>query len=70
MNWTGADDYRVAIRDIWYVDGEVAGYSKTARNFKEVLVRKAGHMVPTDQPKWALDLYNHFIFNEPLKNTK
>ncbi|ETN61052.1 vitellogenic carboxypeptidase [Anopheles darlingi] len=56
LNFPARDDYLKATRHIWRVDGEIAGYAKEAGNLVEVLVRNAGHMVPKDQPKWALDL--------------
>lgn len=56
LNFPGRDQYKKAPRYIWKVDGEVAGYAKEAGNLVEVMVRNAGHMVPKDQPKWALDL--------------
>ena len=56
LNFDGAKDYKKAIRRIWRVDKEIAGYVKEAGNLVEVLVRNAGHMVPHDQPKFALDM--------------
>ncbi|XP_052871914.1 venom serine carboxypeptidase [Anopheles cruzii] len=56
LSFPGRDEYRKAPRHIWRVDGDIAGYAKEAGNLAEVLVRNAGHMVPKDQPKWALDL--------------
>ncbi|KAF6214644.1 hypothetical protein GE061_009387 [Apolygus lucorum] len=50
LKWKGAKDYSEAVRQIWYVGSDVAGYSKSAGNFTELLVRDAGHMVPGDQP--------------------
>ncbi|XP_031635893.1 venom serine carboxypeptidase-like [Contarinia nasturtii] len=60
LNFSGAEKYKTAKRYIWRVDNEVAGYVKHAGNLTEVLVRNAGHMVPADQPKWALDMLLHF----------
>ncbi|PSN32632.1 hypothetical protein C0J52_26170 [Blattella germanica] len=60
LQFGAAEEYRNATRVPWYVDGELAGYMKSAGKFTEVLVRNAGHMVPTDQPKWAFDLINRF----------
>ncbi|XP_013195187.2 venom serine carboxypeptidase-like [Amyelois transitella] len=60
LNFTGADEYKTAKRYIWKVDGEVAGYVKQAGKLVEIMVRNAGHMVPGDQPKWALDLITRF----------
>lgn len=56
LKFSGSEQYKTAERLVWHVDGQVAGYVKHAGNLTEVLVRNAGHMVPADQPKWALDL--------------
>lgn len=56
LKFNGDHDYATAVRHVWKVDGQVAGYVKHAGNLTEVLVRNAGHMVPADQPKWALDM--------------
>nr|CAI5831222.1 unnamed protein product [Callosobruchus analis] len=66
VEFHGIQEYRKAKRAIWFVGMEVAGYSKTGGNFTEVLVRNAGHMVPTDQPKWAEDLIYKFTRNKPI----
>ncbi|XP_026289903.1 venom serine carboxypeptidase-like [Frankliniella occidentalis] len=66
LQWSGADAYKTAERKIWTVDGEVAGYAKTAGRLTEVLVRAAGSMVPLDQPKWALDLITKFVSHQPI----
>ncbi|KAJ9584274.1 hypothetical protein L9F63_021396 [Diploptera punctata] len=70
LEWNGANAYKTAARNQWHVDGEIAGYSKTVGNFTELLVRDAGHMVPTDQPKWAFDMINRFTSNKPFSNFK
>ncbi|XP_076765248.1 venom serine carboxypeptidase [Xylocopa sonorina] len=64
LKWAGAEKYKTAKRRKWYVGNELAGYAKTVDNFTEVLVRNAGHMVPSDQPKWALDLITRFTHNK------
>ncbi|XP_058462254.1 venom serine carboxypeptidase [Malaya genurostris] len=56
LNFPDREHYSKAPRYIWKVDGEIAGYAKEAGKLVEVMVRNAGHMVPKDQPKWALDL--------------
>ncbi|KAH9640863.1 hypothetical protein HF086_014449 [Spodoptera exigua] len=70
LNFTGAEDYKTAKRYVWKVDGEVAGYVKQAGKLVEILVRNAGHMVPGDQPKWALDLITHFTHEKMFYNPK
>lgn len=56
LKFNGSDEYACSKKYIWTVDGEVAGYAKKGGNLVKVLVRNAGHMVPKDQPKWALNL--------------
>lgn len=70
LKFSAAEEYKKAKRHIWRVDGELAGYVKVAGNLTEVLVRNAGHMVPGDQPKWALDLITRFTHNKPFFNVK
>ncbi|KAF6214646.1 hypothetical protein GE061_009389 [Apolygus lucorum] len=69
LKWKGAEEYANADRKQWYVGKELAGYSKTAGSFTELLVRNAGHMVPGDQPLWAMDMITNFAFNKPFKHT-
>lgn len=70
LNFTGAEEYKTAKRYIWKVDGEVAGYVKQAGKLIEILVRNAGHMVPGDQPKWALDLITRFTHEKTFDGPK
>lgn len=60
---TSSDEYKKAPRFIWKVGNDIAGYIKKAGNLTDVLVRNAGHMVPKDQPKWALKMINLFVSN-------
>ena len=68
LEFSAAGEYRNATRVPWYVDGELAGYMKSAGNFTEVLVRNAGHMVPADQPSWAFDLITRFTSDNLLRS--
>ncbi|CAF4941043.1 unnamed protein product [Pieris macdunnoughi] len=62
--------YKTAKRYQWKVDGELAGYVKQAGKLVELMVRNAGHMVPGDQPKWALDMITHLTHEKMFtKNT-
>ncbi|XP_063238456.1 venom serine carboxypeptidase-like [Bacillus rossius redtenbacheri] len=56
LRFNAAQEYKTASRKAWLVDGRVAGYTKTAGNMTEVLVRGAGHMVPSDQPAAGFQL--------------
>ncbi|KOB76530.1 Carboxypeptidase [Operophtera brumata] len=61
LNFSSSKEYKTALRIIWRVGEDVAGYVKKAGNLTEVLVRNAGHMVPMDQPKWAFDLITRVV---------
>jgi vitellogenic carboxypeptidase-like protein len=60
FQWSGAQDYAQSTNQIWRVDGDIAGYARTAKNFTYVLVRNSGHGATLDQPKWTFDLVNRF----------
>ncbi|OXU24321.1 hypothetical protein TSAR_011906 [Trichomalopsis sarcophagae] len=64
LSWSGAKEYQTAIKKKWWVAGELAGYSKTAKNLNVVMVRNAGHIVPADQPLWAWDLITRFTHGQ------
>ncbi|KAK9877390.1 hypothetical protein WA026_017786 [Henosepilachna vigintioctopunctata] len=66
LNFDAAEEYKTAQRHEWIVNGEIAGYVKTAGHLTEVLVRNAGHVVPADQPEWAYDLISKFVRDIPL----
>lgn len=62
LKWNGANKYKGAPRKIWKIKNNIAGYFKTVNNLIEVMVRNAGHMVPTDQPLFAFDMINRFVY--------
>mmetsp|Transcript_2526 Transcript_2526/g.3863 ORF Transcript_2526/g.3863 Transcript_2526/m.3863 type:complete len:464 (+) Transcript_2526:157-1548(+) len=66
MDWQYRAEFNSAPRRPWMVDGELAGYVKTYAGLSFVGVRNAGHMVPQDQPKHALELLTKFLNNEPI----
>lgn len=66
LEFNGADEYKKAVRHQWHVNNYLAGYVKQAGNLTEAMVRNAGHMVPGDQPQWALDLITRFTRNKPF----
>ncbi|XP_033167670.1 venom serine carboxypeptidase [Drosophila mauritiana] len=59
LKFPGSDKYKLAPREVWRVDGEVAGYVKHAVHLVEIMVRNAGHMAPHDQPKWLYMMIDH-----------
>lgn len=64
LAWTDTAKYRVAKRQPWVVDGQVAGLVKSAGNMSYVVVLNSGHLVPTDQPQASLDMIRRFVNNE------
>lgn len=65
--WSGQNDYLSASKLIWKVestDQQVAGYVRQADNFTQIIVRNAGHILPADQPRAALDMITRFITNQ------
>eukprot|EP00055_Hartaetosiga_balthica_P010143 m.42338 g.42338 ORF g.42338 m.42338 type:complete len:462 (+) comp7054_c1_seq1:2002-3387(+) len=69
VNWSGADAYMKADRVVWKVektDVEVAGFARTVNNFRQVVVRSAGHIAPFDQGRVVKDMVTRFIENIPM----
>lgn len=52
-------------RDLWFVDGKTAGYSVASESLTFLTLLGAGHYVPTNQPRNALDMMNRFVTKQP-----
>ncbi|CAA0829388.1 Serine carboxypeptidase-like 50 [Striga hermonthica] len=50
MEWNEVGEFLRAEREIWRVDGSLAGYVQRWKAFSHAVVMNAGHLVPTDQP--------------------
>jgi len=61
IEWSGAEVYRQAKRKIWKLNDNVVGYERDAKNFRQVIVLAAGHLVPLDQPASAFNMIDRFI---------
>ncbi|GFY54692.1 probable serine carboxypeptidase CPVL [Trichonephila inaurata madagascariensis] len=63
VDWKYANEYKKTKRRIWRLNDtkQIAGYVHNVGDFYEVLVRNAGHILPYDQPKVALDLVSRFV---------
>ena len=69
IKWEGLSQFLMAKREVWRVNGELAGHVQKWGNLSHVVVLGAGHLVPTDQavssqPKmedWILEraLFGH-----------
>uniref|UniRef100_A0A1B6KZ16 Carboxypeptidase n=1 Tax=Graphocephala atropunctata TaxID=36148 RepID=A0A1B6KZ16_9HEMI len=65
LNWSGEKQYLTSERTKWCVGSDLAGYYKGAHNLYDVMVRNAGHVVPTDQPLWAYTLMKSVTSGTP-----
>jgi cathepsin A (carboxypeptidase C) len=64
IGWSGQEMFRSANYEKWLVDDVPAGEFKQHGNFTFLKVYDAGHMVPMDQPKVALEMLRKFIAKE------
>jgi len=64
IRWENQTMFQSSDYEMWYVDGVPAGEYKRTNNFTFLRVYDAGHMVPMDQPKNALDMLKKFIARE------
>lgn len=42
LQFNGSDEYKTAVRNVWMVDDEIAGYIKKVGNLNEITIRLAG----------------------------
>eukprot|EP01129_Flabellula_baltica_P003071 TRINITY_DN12919_c0_g1_i1.p1 TRINITY_DN12919_c0_g1~~TRINITY_DN12919_c0_g1_i1.p1 ORF type:complete len:469 (-),score=88.71 TRINITY_DN12919_c0_g1_i1:27-1391(-) len=71
LNWDHQSEYLNAKKIIWKIketDRYVAGFAREVGNFRQVIVRDAGHMVPLDQPERALDMIERFVDGRSFQN--
>lgn len=61
MDWTHKADFNAAKVTDWKVNGTSAGTLQTSNGFSFLRVYDAGHMVPMNQPKNALEMVRQFI---------
>jgi len=66
MAWKGKAAFNAAPMKTWLVGRSPAGQVKSADGLTFVRVYQAGHMVPHDQPKNALELLNHITSGKPF----
>jgi len=66
MQWSGQTSFNNAQNTTWTLNGQTLGNARTASGLTYVVVANAGHMVPYNQPKAALDLLTRFLNNKPF----
>jgi len=70
LEWEKKDDFNAAEDKEWQVDGKTAARLRSADNFHFMQVYEAGHMVPMDKPKEALEMVNAFMGKSLSANVK
>jgi hypothetical protein len=60
------DNFDNVTKNLWLVDGKVAGYELSVKNLQFVAVLGAGHFIPKDQPKHSFDMIGRFIYDYPF----
>jgi len=61
MDWAHKVDFNSAPNSNYTIDGKTMGRLRTSHGFSFLQVFNAGHMVPRDQPEFALQMVNDFI---------
>jgi cathepsin A (carboxypeptidase C) len=64
LEWSGQAEFNKIELGSFNVDGQDAGRIKSSGNFTFVRIFEAGHMVPYNKPKPALDMLNRWIGGE------
>lgn len=58
----------IADYELWHVDNQVAGFVKHYKGITYMTVKGSGHMVPTDKPAEALQMFNIFLHGHENSN--
>lgn len=66
LEWTGRSTFHSSKPYDFVVDGKVVGETQRGGNLVWATIEGAGHMVPHDKPKVALEMIDRFISNEKL----
>jgi len=66
LEWSGHEEFSAqSLRD-WKIDGRSVGTTRCANGLTFATIEGAGHMVPYDKPKEALELVNRWLRQESL----
>ncbi|OMJ89399.1 hypothetical protein SteCoe_8506 [Stentor coeruleus] len=64
INWPYMSNFLKSRKVVWRVQGNIAGYAQEYSNMTFVIVQKAGHFSPYDQPTAVLNMVTRFINGE------
>lgn len=60
-SWSGQESYLTTESTVYRVANRTAGYLKQVGDFRQVVMRNSGHMVPWSEPKYAQDMFERFL---------
>jgi len=66
LEWSGHDEFSSQSLREWKIDGKSVGSTRSAKGLTFATIEGAGHMVPYDKPKEALELVNKWLRGESL----
>eukprot|EP00435_Cladocopium_sp_Y103_P013536 s5681_g3.t1 len=64
LNWPHAAEFQAASDEDWKLDGRTVGKLRSSNGLNFMQVYEAGHMVPMDQPKVALQMMSDFVYGK------
>jgi carboxypeptidase C (cathepsin A) len=68
FEWDGRDGYITAPKTPWHdAEGNIIGYYRSHQNLHQLIVNKAGHLAPHDQPANLFQMIDTFIQKKPFK---
>jgi carboxypeptidase C (cathepsin A) len=67
LKWEGSGQFLSAQRAPWYVNKQLAGYIRSYAKVTQLVFSGAGHMVPMNEPEYALVMFNNFINDTLVK---
>jgi len=69
LQWSGSAGFTSAKNTTYTVDGENVGSFKSFQGLTFMKLLGAGHLVPMDKPKPALDMVTKFLAGQPFSST-
>ncbi|KZT09098.1 alpha/beta-hydrolase [Laetiporus sulphureus 93-53] len=66
LEWTGQEAFVSQPLREWKIDGAVAGLTRSSGPFTFLTLDGAGHMVPYDKPKQALEMLKRWLAQEEM----
>jgi len=67
LPWKGHMGFKSAPRDLWRINGRVAGYWKHYNTLTHVVIRNTGHMTPHDNPMYNQLMIERWIEGQVMK---